>query len=74
MPELEYVRLVRNGQSTHVAIPRPLLRYLEWLPGESVVLIPNPDKSLTLIRVRRQDLLDMLRRDAEPAPVAEAQP
>jgi antitoxin component of MazEF toxin-antitoxin module len=43
-------KLVRNGNSTAVSIPRPILFYLGWLPGESIVLEVLDDKSL---RVRR---------------------
>ena len=31
-------KLVRNGNSTAVALPRPLLFYLGWLPGEAVIV------------------------------------
>ena len=31
-------KLVRNGNSTQVAIPRVLLHYLGWLPGEAVIV------------------------------------
>jgi len=43
-------KLVRNGNSTAVAIPRPFLITLGWLPGESVVLEILEDRS---VRVRR---------------------
>jgi len=43
-------KLVRNGNATAVAIPRPFLIHLGWLPGESIVLELLEDKS---IRVRR---------------------
>lgn len=41
-------KLVRNGNSTHVAIPRQVLIFLGWLPGEPVVLEVLEDKSIRL--------------------------
>lgn len=43
-------KLVKNGNSTAVSIPRPILIHLGWLPGEQVVMEVLEDKS---IRVRR---------------------
>jgi antitoxin component of MazEF toxin-antitoxin module len=43
-------KLVRNGNSTQVSIPRATLQWLEWLPGEAVIIETLEDKS---IRIRR---------------------
>lgn len=42
-------KLVRNGNATAVAIPRPFLMHLGWLPGQAIVLELLEDKS---VRVR----------------------
>lgn len=39
-------KLVRNGNSTQVTIPRQLLGELEWLPGQGVIVETLEDKSL----------------------------
>lgn len=43
-------KLVRNGNSTGVTLPRPLLFHLGWLPGEAVIVELLEDKS---VRIRR---------------------
>ncbi len=43
-------KLTRNGNSTSITIPRPVLFVLGWLPGESMILEVLEDHS---IRVRR---------------------
>lgn len=54
---IEMVRIVRNGNGVMVTIPRAMLRFLGWLPGESVVMMVNEDRSVTMMRVRREDLI-----------------
>lgn len=49
-------KLVRHGNSTHVAIPRPLLINLGWLPGEFVILELLEDGSVRLRRPQAEDL------------------
>jgi antitoxin component of MazEF toxin-antitoxin module len=44
-------KLVRNGNSTQVSIPRPILIHLGWLPGHLVVVEVLEDETL---RVRPQ--------------------
>jgi len=34
----ELRRIVRNGNSTQVSIPRRMLEYLGWRPGEPIVI------------------------------------
>ncbi len=41
-------KLVRNGNSTAVSIPRAMLIHLGWLPGQSVVLELLEDKTVRL--------------------------
>jgi len=43
-------KLVRNGNSTQVTIPRPALFWLGWLPGEAVILEVLENKSLLIRR------------------------
>jgi antitoxin component of MazEF toxin-antitoxin module len=43
-------KLVRNGNSTQVTIPRPILTHLGWLPGEMIVVELLEDKSLRVFR------------------------
>lgn len=51
-------KLVRNGNSTAVNIPRQMLIHLGWLPGEEMVVEVLEDNS---IRIRR-----MVERDFAP--------
>lgn len=44
-------KLVRNGNSTQVTIPRPVQMHLGWLPGEAVVLTVLEDRSLRIQRL-----------------------
>lgn len=39
-------KLTRNGSSTCVTIPRPILIALGWLPGQAVVVEVLEDKSV----------------------------
>jgi antitoxin component of MazEF toxin-antitoxin module len=41
-------KLTRNGNSTTVVIPRPLMFYLGWLPGQAIILEVLEDKSVRL--------------------------
>lgn len=43
-------KLVRNGNSTQVTIPRPILTHLGWLPGEMIVVELLEDRSLRVFR------------------------
>lgn len=65
-------KLVRNGNSTGVMIPRPILIYLGWLPGEQIVIEVLEDKSLHVRRPCERDVAPLgppkLIYDA-PAPV-----
>jgi antitoxin component of MazEF toxin-antitoxin module len=49
-------KLVRNGNSTHVAIPKKLLDWLQWNCGQSVIVEANLDRSLTIRRPTVDDL------------------
>jgi antitoxin component of MazEF toxin-antitoxin module len=49
-------KLVRNGNSTHVAIPRRLLDWLQWNCGQVVVVEANLDRSLTIRKPTVDDL------------------
>lgn len=74
MPELELCRLVRNGNSTHVSIPKPFLQWLQWRTGETVILVPNADRTVTIVRLGGEELAELRRaRTADAAP-AEAHP
>lgn len=44
-------KLIRNGTSTVVTIPRPVLMALDWLPGMPVVLEVLEDRSIRLRKV-----------------------
>lgn len=43
-------KLCRNGNSTSISIPRPLLAFVGWIPGQSVILDVLEDKSI-LVRL-----------------------
>ena len=47
---LKVVRLVTNGNSTQVTIPKPLLFHLGWRAGDHVVLTLREDRTLSLER------------------------
>ena len=49
-------KLYRNGGSTVVSIPRPILFALDWLPGQLVIIEVLEDKSLHLRLPRTDDL------------------
>jgi antitoxin component of MazEF toxin-antitoxin module len=48
-------KLVRNGNSTSVSIPKPILVHLGWLPGEAVVIELLEDQSLRIRRPVERD-------------------
>lgn len=39
-------KLVRNGNATYVAIPRPMLMFCDLVPGQLVIVDVLEDKSL----------------------------
>lgn len=43
-------KLVRNGNSTQVTIPRTVLHFLGWLPGEAVILELTDQHTLVVRR------------------------
>lgn len=43
-------KLVRNGNSTQVTIPRAVLVYLGWLPGEEIILELTDAKHVVIRR------------------------
>jgi len=43
-------KLVVNGNSTQVTIPRPALFFLGWLPGEAIILEVTENKQIILRR------------------------
>jgi antitoxin component of MazEF toxin-antitoxin module len=48
-------KLVRNGNSTQVTLPRTLLHYLGWLPGENIIVECTDAKHIV---IRRPDADD----------------
>jgi len=48
-------KLCRNGNATHVAVPRAILHVLGWLPGESVIMELLEDQSLRIRRPTARD-------------------
>ena len=50
-------KLVVNGNSTHVTIPRPLLLWLGWLPGEAIIVEATEQKSVILRRPAENEFL-----------------
>lgn len=44
-------KLVRNGNSTAVAIPRSFLHQLNWLPGRSVVVELTENLDAVVVRL-----------------------
>lgn len=63
-------KLTRNGNSTSVTLPRPLLFHLGWLPGESIILELLEDNSVRLRRPCERDFAplstpQLLQRDLE---------
>lgn len=52
-----FQKLVRNGNATHVCIPRTALMWLNWLPGEGIILEVLEDRSIRLRRAVPDDFL-----------------
>lgn len=48
-------KLVRNGNSTQVTIPKPLLVHLGWLPGGDVIVELAVDNRSLVFREPRAD-------------------
>jgi antitoxin component of MazEF toxin-antitoxin module len=48
-------KLIRNGNSTQVTIPRPVLVTLGWLPGQAVILELLEDGNILLRMPREVD-------------------
>lgn len=49
-------KLVRNGNSTGVSIPRRMLEWLQWTPGQPIIVEANMDKTVTIRLPRIEDL------------------
>ncbi|HLZ44399.1 MAG TPA: AbrB/MazE/SpoVT family DNA-binding domain-containing protein [Gemmatimonadales bacterium] len=47
-------KLVRNGNSTAVAIPRPFLFKLNWVPGRSVIIELTENCDAVIVRLPRE--------------------
>jgi hypothetical protein len=43
-------KLVRNGNSTQITLPKPMLIANEWIPGEVVVITLQPNGAILLER------------------------
>lgn len=56
-------KLVKNGNSTQITILRPMLVWLGWLPGQSVVVEVLEDKTL---HVRLLELAEIAPRQMRP--------
>jgi antitoxin component of MazEF toxin-antitoxin module len=41
-------KIVINGNSAMVTIPRTMMNWLEWRPGQHVVITLNEDRTLTV--------------------------
>lgn len=50
-------KIVRNGNASHVAIPRQAMFWLGWLPGEAIVLEVLEDRSVRLRRPAADEFL-----------------
>lgn len=62
-------KIVRNGNSAQITIPRAMLIPLDWLPGESVILELQEDGSLLVRRPRAEDFVSP-QRNRKPMPAA----
>jgi antitoxin component of MazEF toxin-antitoxin module len=49
-------KLTRNGNATAVTIPRAILAWLRWLPGEFVILEVLEDQSVLVRRPTERDI------------------
>lgn len=50
-------KLVVNGKSTQVTIPRTLLHWLGWLPGEPIIVEATADRTVTIRRPIENEFL-----------------
>lgn len=50
-------KLVQNGNSTQVTIPRTALLWLGWLPGESVIFEVTEQKTVVIRRPAENEFL-----------------
>lgn len=41
-------KLVRNGNSTGVSLPKRMLEWLQWRAGEPVIVQANMDRTVTI--------------------------
>lgn len=48
-------KLIVNGTSVMVTIPRPFMRVLGWLPGQTVMVEMQLDKAVKIRRPRERD-------------------
>lgn len=48
-------KLIRNGHSTQVSIPRPMLDALGWVPGQHIAVELRRDESILLRRPTGHD-------------------
>lgn len=48
-------KLVCNGNSTQVTIPRTLLHWLGWLPGEGIIVEATEQKTVVIRRPNAND-------------------
>lgn len=48
-------KLVHNGSSTQVTIPRAMLNVLGWMPGSIIAVEYQPDHSLKIRKPRERD-------------------
>lgn len=51
------VKLTRNGNGTMITIPKALVGFLNWNPGEHVAIAVHENKTLSVIRVDVPSLL-----------------
>lgn len=63
-----YQKLVRNGTSTAVTIPRRFLHALNWLSGDDVFLEVTEDRAVVIRRISREALRRSLTSEPEHAP------
>lgn len=50
-------KIVQNGNSSQVTLPRPLMFWLGWLPGEAIIVEALEDKSVRIRRPARDEFL-----------------
>lgn len=67
-------KLVKNGGSTQVTIPRPLLFALGWLTGQPVILELTEERTLHVRPLDERDLMPRGRVGLLPDPPATVKP